>query len=170
MYLNRIKELLLQLKVAYSEANVFPCNEHEVQELERAVGLKLPAAYKEFLLWAGHGAGWLMEGSRFYYDDLLAIQETAREMLQENESPDKLPDDAFVFWSHQGYQFSFFRTSQGDDPPVHHYCEGENNEKLIIAKQRSFTRFLEVEIEDHARLRDETQEIRDRMARDWTRG
>lgn len=166
MYIDKINELFYHLKISHPKS-VFPCTAQEVNDLEATIGLKLPLAYKEFLLWAGHGAGRLMIGSQFYYDDLLAIQEIAAEMLEEDKSPEILPKDAFVFWMHQGYMFSFFRTSEGDDPPVHHYCEGENEGNFVIAKQKSFTRFLEVEIQDHAQLRGDATEIRERNSRDW---
>jgi hypothetical protein len=33
----------------------------------------------------------------------------------------------------QGYQFSFFRIDQGDDPSVHHYLEGDSMPKQLNA-------------------------------------
>jgi len=170
MYLEKIKEEFFRRKVAYSPANVFPCSDQEVKELENELGLKLPIAYREFLLWGGNGAGSFMQGSDFRYESLFAIQQIAKEMLEEDNSPDRLPADAFIFWMHGGYMFSFFRASEGDNPPVHHYCEGQNNGKVIWNKQGSFTRFLEVEIEDQANALDNAASIQERIARDWTRG
>jgi hypothetical protein len=170
MYLENIKLEFLRRKLAYSTANIFPCSNQEISELEKKVGLRLPVAYKEFLMWGGNGVGSFMQGSRFRYEDLIGTQEIAKEMLEEDSSPDRLPADAFVFWMHGGYMFSFFRISEGDNPPVHHYCEGQNNGKVIWNKQRSFTRFLEVEIEDQANALDNAASIQERIARDWTRG
>ena len=42
---------------------------------------------------------------------------TAR--LAEDVEPFAFPDDALVFWMHQGYQFMFLRAAEGDDPPVY---------------------------------------------------
>lgn len=148
------------------------CDENEIKELESAVGLKLPTAYKEFLRWAGNSLGDFEEGSEFFYDqDLVDLQRMAKDLLVDNNTPFELPDDAFVFWGHQGYQFTFFRTSEGDNPPVHYYIEAGQGEKEEIKwnyKPR-FTDFLITEMRDQARHKQETQEIRSRTARDWTR-
>lgn len=75
----------------------------------------------------GHGAGTFMLGSSFFYNDLIDNQKYAQELLEEDHFPIPLPPDAFVFFMHQGYQFSFFRESDGDDPPVYYYLEGTTN-------------------------------------------
>ncbi len=76
---------------------VSPCTEEEIDFLEQKLGISLPIAYKEFLLWGGHKAGGLMEGSDCFYQDLLDIQETAKLLLEDDEFPHSLPEDAFVF-------------------------------------------------------------------------
>jgi hypothetical protein len=46
-------------------------------------------------------------------------------LLLENHQP-PLPNKAFVFFMHQGYQFMYFiADSSSDDPPVFYYLEGE---------------------------------------------
>ena len=149
------------------------CSEIEIAELEKQVGLKLPLAYIEFLRWAGKGLGDFEFGSRFFYDDNLAeIQEIALEIMAADElvgktaSPDKLPEDAFVFWMHEGYMFCFFRTSEGDDPPIHFFREGVNKINWNY-KGYCFTDFLIVEMRDQARHIENARQTEARLARDW---
>jgi hypothetical protein len=54
-----------------------------------------------------------------FFPALPAHQQTARTMLMQDASPAVLPDDAFVFHLRPGDHFVFFRTSEGDDPPVY---------------------------------------------------
>lgn len=97
------------------------CDEKRIQELVRQFG-RLPAAYLEFMRYAGNGSFWV--GSDCSFDDLPVLRGYADELLEENAFSKRLPDDAFVFWMHQGYMFCFFCLSDGDDPPVYYYSEG----------------------------------------------
>src|SRR6266851_6487960 len=122
MYLDQVKARLEDLHIVSTD-EIVPCTEDEVHTLERQLGFSLPGAYKEFLLWMGHGAGILLRGSDCFYQHLPPLRTWAEELLEENNFPEPLPEDAFVFFMHQGYQFNFFRISEGDDPPVHFYGE-----------------------------------------------
>ena len=126
-----------------------PCTEEEVFALEQKVHLSLPRAYKEFLLTMGKGADTFLVGSDFLYPELLNLQEVAKEMLAEDGFPQKLPEDAFVFFMHQGYQFNFFRISGEDDPSVSRYFEGKEKETFTVIYPH-FTDFLLTELKDHA--------------------
>jgi hypothetical protein len=57
-----------------------------------------------------------------------------------------MPPDAFVFWMHQGYQFCFFRTSDGDDPPVYYYLQAGLSERVVsgqfVRKYEHYSEFL----------------------------
>lgn len=146
------------------------CSEEEIKELEKEVNLKLPLAYKEFLRWAGNGLGSFETGSDFYYEqDLVHLQTVAKDLLEENKVSEKLPNDAFVFWGHHGYQFAFFCASGGDNPPVHYYLEAKEGEeeKIKWNYQPQFTDFLLVEMRDQARHVENAREIEARLARDW---
>lgn len=122
MYLDRVKFRLSELGTVRPE-EILPCTRQEVTLLANELGIMLPAAYVEFLLWAGHGAGRLMLGSDCFYGHLSYLKAGALRILREDGFPGKLPDDAFVFCMHQGYQFSFLRVSEGEDPPVYYYLE-----------------------------------------------
>jgi hypothetical protein len=56
-----------------------------------------------------------------FFQNLLLNQETAKEILIEDKFSYPLPEDAFVFFMHQDYQFLFFQISGGDDPHVYSY-------------------------------------------------
>ena len=100
-----------------------PCSSEEVTQLEEHLKIKLPRAYREFLLTMGKYFGPSCVGTECCYDDLFDLLETAEKILIFNKLPISLPNDAFVFTMHQGYQFGFLRLSEGDDPPIYWYNE-----------------------------------------------
>lgn len=102
-----------------------PCKASEVNRLEQECGLPLPAAYRAYLLIAGHEppAAWV--GSDCAARHLPTLRNAAGQLLRESGQP-PLPPGAFVFLMHQGYQFFFFvADGHTDDPPVYHYLERE---------------------------------------------
>jgi hypothetical protein len=147
LYLEPIKQRLIALNLA-SPHDLIGCTMREIIELEQQLGVKLPIAYQEFLRIMGKGAGQFLRGSDCFYDQLLDLQQAAGELLAENHFLGKIPDDAFVFFMHQGYQFSFFRLSEGDNPPTYFYCEGEQHQSFIKTHER-YSEFLATEVELH---------------------
>jgi hypothetical protein len=101
------------------------CPNEEIEKLEEHFNIKLPDAYRDFLLTMGRGAGKLFEGSHFTYEHLFKLREWAEELMVEAKAEFDLPDDAFVFMMHQGYDFFFFQVSEGVDPPVDEFLEGK---------------------------------------------
>jgi SMI1 / KNR4 family (SUKH-1) len=102
-----------------------PCSAADVKNVERDGGNILPAAYKAYLLIAGREppAAWV--GSDCTICDLPKLFGWAAHLLSENHQP-PLPEQAFVFIMHQGYQFKYFiADGNSDDPPVFYYLEGE---------------------------------------------
>jgi hypothetical protein len=149
MYLARVKQQLKELKLV-SPNELSGCTADEVNRLEQQLKISLPAAYQEFLLWMGHGAGQFLRGSDCFYKHLPYLRDWAIELLQENNFPEPLPEDAFVFFMHQGYQFSFFSLSEGDDPPIYSYCEGKNLISFTKSHNK-FSQFISTEIDLHAK-------------------
>jgi hypothetical protein len=148
MYLDRVNKKLIELKLAMPE-EFLGCTQDEIIDLEWRLGISLPKAYQEFLLSMGHGAGKFLRGSDCFFKHLILLQEWAVELLEENHFPKSLPENAFVFFMHQGYQFSFFNLSEGDDPPTYFYSEGINQISFTKSHER-FSEFLATEIEIHA--------------------
>ena len=112
----------------------------KIANIENRFELPLPTVYKEFLYSMGKGAGAYMRGSSVFYDELLSLKEGARELIDENLLK-PLPDNAFVFYMHQGYQAAYFKTNEGDNPPVYYFSEG-GQEKDFILKEPSLTDFF----------------------------
>jgi hypothetical protein len=149
MYIERVLTEMKALCVP-DLRTLLPCTREEVSALEQKFHLSLPRAYKEFLLTMGKGAGGFLVGSKVFYHHVDWLQEVAVEMLTEDGFPQKLPEDAFVFFMHQGYQFNFFQTSAGDDPSVYRYLEETDAETFLLIYSH-FTDFLLQELQDYAR-------------------
>lgn len=149
MYLDKVKKQLIDLKLV-SPDELIGCTQDEVIQLEQELGVWLPKAYQEFLLLMGYGRGKFLRGSDCFFRDLPFLKDWAIELLEENNFPASLPEDAFVFLMHQGYQFSFFRVSEGEDPPTYSYCEG-TNETSFIRSDDKYSDFLMTEVEIHAK-------------------
>jgi hypothetical protein len=106
--------------------------------------------YRAFLLTMGRGAGDFLRGSEIYYPLMLGMNEDAQDLLDESSPPLRLPDDAFVFFFHQGYQFGFFQASSGiDDPEVYRFLEGETAFQPL---GHTFSAWLREAIEDEAKI------------------
>lgn len=135
---NSIVNLLVGLQIATVE-EIQGCNENEIKELEKEIGHSFPTMYRTLLLEVGHCAGLLFQGTDIFFGSLKRLTEEANELLEENQESFKLPEDAFVFSMHQGYEFNYFRFSEGENPPVYQYIEGEGDPKIAWD---SFSRFL----------------------------
>jgi hypothetical protein len=94
MYLDQAKTPFATLHIAAHE--ISQCTETEVAQLEQQLGHAIPAAYCEFLLWMGHGAGNFLRGSDVFYEHLRSNVSAARELLRENNISLDLPVDALV--------------------------------------------------------------------------
>jgi SMI1/KNR4 family protein SUKH-1 len=165
MYLTQAKQLFLERERIPPE-DVHGFTDEEVRELERQLGRTLPAAYREFLLWMGHGAGDFMVGTDLFYpwirrigEGPWALTQGARELLDENAFPEPLPEDAFTFSMHQGYTFQFFRLSAGDDPPVYWYGEGMHRDRFELASP-TFSQHLLNTVEFDIQGKEQREEYR----------
>ncbi len=128
--ISKMKEFLNSMGMEGGELSLDkprPCTEEEVKALEEKLGRPLPSSYREFLLWMGKGVGngdamRFMCSEDFFiwnWEQEQEMLELAREVLQDDQFPGELPEDAFVFFFHLSYIFCFFRLSEGDDPPVY---------------------------------------------------
>jgi hypothetical protein len=148
MYIEKVQATIAELPTLQG-VTFRPCSQEEVQALEQFIGRPLPLAYREFLLLMGKGMDEFLRGSEIFYPTMYELQQDAVELLKEDDFPEQLPRDAFVFFMHEGYQFNFFHTSEGDDPPVYRFYEGKdpNSFRLIYPH---FTSFLVRELQNEA--------------------
>jgi SMI1-KNR4 cell-wall len=98
----------------------------------------LPECYIEFLKTMGKDIiqdenrldyfeyGSFVGESVYYYKGIQQnhSEDGLRGLLQDDESNLSMPERAFVFYGHQGYLYCFFKTDEGDNPPVYGYAEG----------------------------------------------
>ncbi|MDK2127018.1 SMI1/KNR4 family protein [Parachitinimonas caeni] len=124
------------------------CSQEEIAALEQSTGLSFPLQYREFLLAIGKRAGRLFQGTDIFLPAISGLKDEAINLLEENEEDFNLPKEAFVFSMHQGYEFNYFNTSEGDDPPVYQYVEGNGPPVLTW---NSFSEFLNDSITLHSR-------------------
>lgn len=132
-----------------SKGEIHGCSPEEIERFEKTYGLSLPVQYREFLLAVGHGAGMFLQGEDVFLSDLDDLKEAAIDLLEENSEEFHLPEDAFVFLMHQGYEFDYPLRSEGDDPPVYQYVEGNGPPVLTW---ESFSEFLSDIIDQHSRV------------------
>lgn len=102
-----------------------PLNWGQLIAVKEKFNTNLPKTYIRFLELMGRGAGSFMEGSSVFTDELFDLREGVEELIVIHKLK-PLPQNAFVFWMHQGYQAAFFETNDGDDPPVYFYTEGHS--------------------------------------------
>jgi hypothetical protein len=129
-------------KSSLRQTAISGCTAEEVTAFERAHAVRLPVAYRTFLRYLGKGAGPMFLGSDFHFQGLSGIRDLAEHVTMNDDLTDRvvlLPDDAFAFMEHQGYQIWFFRLTEGDDPPVYYYLE---DHPPILKQSATFTDFI----------------------------
>lgn len=82
---------------------------------------------------------WVDSGAAFAGHRVAVLTSEGRMLLTECRLQDTLPQDAFVFYMHQGDEFGYFRIGDGADPPVYQYVEGSSVPKLVGPR---FTAYL----------------------------
>ena len=95
------------------------CSDAEIDTLEERVNMKLPGLFKDYLRRMGWSAGEMLQGSDVRFGCLHLLTGEGREEL--GLSGVDLPQDAFVFFAHQGYDYMYFLVSDDDDPAVYRY-------------------------------------------------
>lgn len=121
----------------------------EIAQLEEHFQVKLPAAYKNYLSVMGRSSGEFNSGSNFWYPEVLGFKKDACELLPRRLPAFNLSDHDFVFGTHQGYQFWYFDTRAGEDPPVFYYLEGD---MPPVKKFDHFSELMEAMLQGHVRI------------------
>ena len=147
-FFQNVEKQLKRAGIATS-STIRGCTAKEIETLEKQSGVKLPESYKGFLARFGKQAGQFFTGEDCFYDRLRNLRADAEFLLKENNEPFTLPQDIFVFSMHQGYEFLFFSTNAGDNPPVAQYVEGQGPPQIVWSK---FTDFLIDAINQHVKF------------------
>jgi hypothetical protein len=109
-----------------------PCAMAELAQLEHDFGVRLPAAYRAYLLLMGRQPDYFFDGTDCAYRHLSRLRSAAMNLLSAHDSSFTLPTNAFVFSMHQGYQFMYFLCEDGsNDPAVYHYLENDPAPKRV---------------------------------------
>jgi hypothetical protein len=96
------------------------------------------------------GAGvFLMQYVDCFYPSLRDFQRAALTLLAQDRYVEVLPEDAFVFFKGYNQEFAFFRTTEGNDPPVYAHKREWRRDPFRKVYHR-FSDFLALEIEVHA--------------------
>lgn len=116
--------------VRKSGSKLVGLEQSKIDRIEENFNVRLPMVYRVFLSIMGKGAGQYMRGSSVFFNEIYLLRDGAEELLKENNFR-PLPENVFVFWMHQGYQFAFFYLDQGDDPAVYYYIEGSKESDFV---------------------------------------
>lgn len=120
----------------------------EIQQVKDAQSIKiLPKLFKTYLKHMGHnGFNRIWVGSDFNFQSMLFDKDLLVGNIDFfNSSKDetvKLPENIFVFISHQGHSFYFFVSETKDsNPPIYSYSEGAH--KIIKVADNLSSFFVE---------------------------
>jgi len=136
--LNSINDLAFYIKNRGNKLE--PVTSSKIFLIEKEFKITLPEVYKQFLQLMGNGAGEYMRGSSVFYDEIFSLRKWADELVHENDI-EPIPNDAFVFWMHQGYQAAYFKLNEGDNPPVYYFSEGQESDGFKL-KEKSLSDFF----------------------------
>ena len=112
------------------ENKTLGCNDEEIKKLEDYYNIVLPQPYIIFLKTLGKNTDLFLNGTDFLFDKLFKLREYAIDLLDKDGISDILEANDFVFMSHQGYQFLFFKTSSSDTS-IYYYEEGEKKAQKV---------------------------------------
>lgn len=105
--------------------NLPGCSASEIAEIERSLGVRLPAMYRTWLLLYGHEPPERLAGAHCAYPALLELKREAGYLLQLNAAPFVLTPAHVVFFMRDSCQFLFFVVDGGNDDPVpYEYLDG----------------------------------------------
>ena len=161
--MNRIKylaELICEFESIIQEfgAESIGCSEQEISNLESMLSppYKLPLAYKEFLLYGGKRMGNLFRGIDISYSMVECLMKNKYrdiiQMIKPWYSEIKLPPDLFIINQHLGSNFTYFRLTEGEDPPIYWWEEGEGGLEVSAKESERFSEFLHNKINTYKKF------------------
>lgn len=119
------------------------CSDDEIEEICRAQDVeRVPEDYRAFLALAGRESRGLGVGTDMFYPFLVETKAWMQDALRNNGGPFSLPPRAFVFASHQGYNYWFLEDAHSEVPVVVNWMEGDEPRRLF----RTFGDWLTAEV------------------------
>ncbi|WP_157392378.1 SMI1/KNR4 family protein [Nocardia terrae] len=110
------------------------CSDAEIEAVEAQIGGRFPAVFRQYLLQMGEECGGLFRGSdRAGIRGFDRLRADAREIVDEVGAGWRLPTDAAIVLTHQGYMFDYVRAVGGFDTPVMRWTDGKPNEDTQVA-------------------------------------
>lgn len=95
------------------------CTPLEIDHVEQKLDVRLPAAYRQFLEWMGHGSGGALGEARCLTAELELYRIMARDLLVENSLGHELSEHALVFLADERRGYAWFDLpAASEDPPV----------------------------------------------------
>jgi len=125
------------------------CTNAEIRELEHEQDVTLPGAYRTYLGRMGKACGTFLRGSDRRYPRLRSLTDGLQSLMAESDADHHLSADAFAFLGHQSYQYLYFETTAGENPPVYHYLENDPEPERVAD---SFTEWLLGAVDDEIGL------------------
>lgn len=143
-YIATFRKRMIETDVARVD-EIVGCSDEEMARI-RAINpnVAAPTVYLAFMREMGRSSGNLFAGEIISYPECVDYQHEFHEFA--DEDPEFHPDQWFVFATHQGYQFYYFRDG---DPRVYLHSEEEQNPFYIWD---SFAARLESALEDEIPL------------------
>lgn len=123
------------------------CDEATIQAVESTIGYELPKSYRAFLAEGGRVCDPFFMGEDFAGspEAVKTIRKGCSRMLTRRNAAFSLPENAFVFMSHQGYIYDLFYIGEGDDPPIYVLDQRDPSPKWFSG---SFSRYLSESVDE----------------------
>jgi hypothetical protein len=94
----------------------------QIDALGQRLGIAIPDGLRAYFGAIGRYRGSELMGTTTSFDKVEAMSADARELMRRYGKA--LPEDAIVFMSHQGVEFSFVRAGEVPEPAVYQWGEG----------------------------------------------
>jgi len=140
---DHLKNLLIQ-KNLINENDVAGIPYTRLGFIEKQFSIKLPKAYKDYLLIFGKNAGELFDDKSICFPNILDFKKEFDNFVIHEKINYKLPENAFVFYKPNNVLFYYFICDGISDPIVYSFdvVDGEN------ISYSHFTQFLKLSIFD----------------------
>lgn len=126
-----------------TERDIFPISAVEIDRVERDQGVRLPAAYRKFLMRMGGGFGNVCSHADMFFPAMLGLRSDTEELLQFNDIDYTLKEVDVPFHMHEGYYVAWM-SGGGENPPVYSYSEAGMG---VMRETDSFTDWIRMQIE-----------------------